>query len=575
MKVFGLSTKKLLIGAILVLAFILRFVWLDKYPVGFTPDEASYGYDAYSLLKTGKDQWGDSWPLTFRSFGDSKLPVYAYITIPSVAALGLNEFATRLPSAIFGVLAVLATYLLAGALFKKRGVAIISAFLLAISPWHVALSRGAFEANLTVFFMAFGAYTFLRGLKDKRWFTVSAASFGINIFTYHSARLVTPLVFLILVLLYKDKLGLNKLKDILKVVRNNYLPVIIFSAAIFISVYSVFSGGSTRAGDIAIFNPTDEWMSVFDRRYEAVFEGLPSSIARIFSNKAVSLFDWFTSSYITYLSPQFLFTQGAAEWTYGMIPGRGVVYLFEALFILASLWFVARFGLKKEKALAFIFLWILIGPIPAALTKGPGYAANRAAVMMPAVQIFSAFGAILLYNKILENYKKISANLLKTIFLGTAFIFLVFFIEDYLYHAPRGGAESMLYGRKETIEYTSSYEDSYKTIIFSRSLSEPQIFVAFYSKWDTVDYQKEAQNWLIFEDIGLSFVDQLGEYRLGKYVFKNISFNEHQNEEAVLLVGKPSEFPADIRPTRLINFPNQEPAIIIFDPANQNYAYSH
>lgn len=567
-----LKKNKLLLGAILVIAFILRVVWLDQYPVGFTPDEASFGYDAYSLLETGKDQWGDAWPLTFRSFGDSKLPFYVYITMPSIATLGLTEFATRLPSALFGVLAVYATFLLASALFKKKSIAILSALFLAISPWHVALSRGAFEANLTAFFMAFGAYAFIRGLKEKKWMTISAVAFGINIFTYHSARLVAPLIVFILAVLYKKELGWKKIKDIPRVVKQNYLPIFIFGFSVLLAMYAVVAGGSARAGDITIFNPTDEWMSVFNRRYEAVFEGLPHQVARVFSNKVVALFDWFTNAYSTYLSPQFLFTLGPAEWTYGMIPGRGVLYLFEVPFVLASLWFIAKYGFKKNKGLTFILLWFLIGPLPAALTKGPGYAGNRAAVMMPAVQIFSAFGAVLLYDKVLKKYKKISPKLIKTLFLGTVALFLVFFLEDYIYHAPRGGAGSMLYGRKEAVEFTSKYEDQYKEIIFSRSLSEPQIFVAFYSQWDPADYQKEAQDWLKFEELGLPFVDQLGEYRLGKYYFKNISFNEDQKEDMILLVGKPQEFPADIEPTKLIKFPNQEPAIIIFDPAQESYA---
>jgi len=85
-------------------AFLLRIVGLSSYPVGFTQDEAGLGYDAYSLLLTGKDQWGKSWPLVFRSFGDFKLPLYSYLAIPSVAAFGLNEFSTRLPNALVGTL---------------------------------------------------------------------------------------------------------------------------------------------------------------------------------------------------------------------------------------------------------------------------------------------------------------------------------------------------------------------------------------------------------------------------------------------------------------------------------------
>src|SRR3989339_2190313 len=109
--------KKGILPLILALSFLLRVVALDKYPVGFTPDEASFGYDAYSILKTGKDQWGNAFPLVLKSFGDYKAPIYAYLTIPSVSIFGLTKFAVRLPNALLGSLAVYVVYLLINKLF--------------------------------------------------------------------------------------------------------------------------------------------------------------------------------------------------------------------------------------------------------------------------------------------------------------------------------------------------------------------------------------------------------------------------------------------------------------------------
>ena len=92
---------------------ILRFIWLDKYPVGFTPDEAAQGYTAYSILKTGRDEWGKRFPLNPRSFGDFKPPLQTYLMIPSVAVFGLNEFAVRFPNALLSSLAIIGVFLLA------------------------------------------------------------------------------------------------------------------------------------------------------------------------------------------------------------------------------------------------------------------------------------------------------------------------------------------------------------------------------------------------------------------------------------------------------------------------------
>jgi 4-amino-4-deoxy-L-arabinose transferase-like glycosyltransferase len=263
--------KWLLIG-IIAGAFLLRVIGLTNYPVGFTADEASFGYDAYSILKTGKDQWGQSFPLTFRSFGDFKLPAYTYLALPSVAVFGLNEFAVRLPNAILGTLAIFVTYLLVLEIFKTKKLtvnnqtlAIIASFLLAISSWHISLSRGAFEANLTTFFMPLGVWLFLKGIKRPKLMVLAAVVFGLNMFTYHSARLVTPLLVLFLVWLKRDKVEKKKL----------HLASFIFLLFLGLSVFQLAGGGGSRASDVIIFNPTDNWRAVSDRRYEAVLTGLP------------------------------------------------------------------------------------------------------------------------------------------------------------------------------------------------------------------------------------------------------------------------------------------------------------
>ena len=118
---------------IIFLAIILRVVLLNEVPNGFYSDEASIGYNAYSILKTGKDEHGMLLPLYFKAFGEYKNPVYIYSVIPFINIFGLNEFAVRLTSALFGTLTVIFTYFLAKELFHKR-VGLWAALFLAISP---------------------------------------------------------------------------------------------------------------------------------------------------------------------------------------------------------------------------------------------------------------------------------------------------------------------------------------------------------------------------------------------------------------------------------------------------------
>lgn len=124
--------KKIYAGIFVVLigvAVFLRFWQLGQIPEGFVADEAAYGYNAYSILKTGKDEYGEPFPLVLKSFGDYKAGVYSYLTIPFIYFHGLNEWSVRAPSAVFGVLFVLLTYLLAYRLSKNRTIALLSVAL--------------------------------------------------------------------------------------------------------------------------------------------------------------------------------------------------------------------------------------------------------------------------------------------------------------------------------------------------------------------------------------------------------------------------------------------------------------
>src|SRR5437762_2879939 len=106
------SVAALCFVGILFIAIFLRLFKLPSVPPGANRDEASIGYTAYSLLKTGRDEYARLLPLSFQSFGDWKLPLYIYTTVPFVAVLGTNELAIRLPSALAGIATVVVVYFL-------------------------------------------------------------------------------------------------------------------------------------------------------------------------------------------------------------------------------------------------------------------------------------------------------------------------------------------------------------------------------------------------------------------------------------------------------------------------------
>ena len=132
---------QLLLGAVLLLFLFTRFFQINSIPSSLYWDEASIGYNAYSVLTTGKDEWGDLFPLHFRAFGEFKLPVYIYSVVLSESIFGLNEFSVRLPAVIYSFGTILLIYFLTLRICKSKFIAILSAFFMAISPWFFPTKR--------------------------------------------------------------------------------------------------------------------------------------------------------------------------------------------------------------------------------------------------------------------------------------------------------------------------------------------------------------------------------------------------------------------------------------------------
>lgn len=527
-------------------AALLRILWLDKYPSGFTPDEASFGYDAYSILKTGADQWGRSFPLSFKSFGDYKMPLYGYLSVPFVFIFGLSEFSVRLPAALLGTLSVVFTYLLVKAWRKNENEALISSFFLAVSPWHIALSRGAFEANLTSFFITSGVYFFLKG--GRRFVFLSSLILGLNLFSYHSARFVTPFLFLVLLF----KLRKNR--------KERFIFVVPFLFFVLLAVFSYLGGAGSRVATAGIFSSSSNMST---ERFVALTSGMPEPVARVFNNKYIYFGKVFADNYLSYYSTEFLFSRGAGEFTYGMMPGVGVFYYLDFIFLFLFIaYFFSRFDFKKD---GWFAAWLFISPIPAALSIGPGYAANRAVVVLPALVIASGLGASYFLNKFLK------IKIFHFFVFIAYLLFFVFFVEKYFVQMPVRGSSHMIYGAKQVFDFLSEHESFYEKIIVSKSVSEPHIFAAFYLKMNPVEYQKQSQKWR-FEEEGLMWVDQLNSYSLGKYVFKSLEEGDFLYENA-LIVGTGEEIPKNANLLETVFYPDGNVAYKIIDTSEKLFAY--
>ena len=193
----------LILAAAMVAGVGLRVVRLDQSPPGFMQDEACNGYDAYCILKTGRDQHGNFLPLTMQAFNDYRMPLFDYSLVPFVAAFGLNPAGVRLCAATWGVVDMAAIATIAGLMLGWPGAA-IAALLVAFSPWHLHFSRFAIEgtaASATVdLAMAFFFLWLTR--RRNRWLLLSGLFFGLSLYSYSITKLFVPLMIGWLALFY-------------------------------------------------------------------------------------------------------------------------------------------------------------------------------------------------------------------------------------------------------------------------------------------------------------------------------------------------------------------------------------
>ena len=191
---------------ILVLAGVLRLVKLDQVPPGLHVDEASNAWNAYTLLATGKDQHGVSWPVSYtRGFGQNQTLLYIYALIPFQAIWGLTVWTTRLPGAVGGVVAVLLIYFLGARLFGCS-TGLVAAAMLAFNPWHLQTSRWGHDASIVPLLVMAPLFSLLAANmpfdddeeRQPRFIVAALAGAvtGVSCYGYWAVRLFLP-VFLI------------------------------------------------------------------------------------------------------------------------------------------------------------------------------------------------------------------------------------------------------------------------------------------------------------------------------------------------------------------------------------------
>src|SRR4030043_1003591 len=356
--------KKYLLILIIFLAFFLRFYRVGCYPA-LNADEAAICYNAYSLIETGRDEHGNSWPIHFQSFNDFKPGLYFYVVLPFVKFFGLSEMSVRIPSAFIGVLTVYLIYLLTNELFKDKKhalwnlpIGLVSSLLLAISPWHIHFSRGGWEVNVATFFMVLGLYLFLKGLNNPKYFIYSVLGFVLSLYTYHASRIVVPFLGLGLMMIYREEVK-NKWKYILIAGIIGLILTLPLAQDILRPEIRSRSTGVGLFADPGPIERTNEERSEH--------EDFNSLFPKLLHNKIVNYGLTFAKNWADHYHGLFLFISGD-EIQRNRVPETGEMYLFDLLFILVGFIAIIKSFHENSKSNTLIFWWLLVAPLAAAPT---------------------------------------------------------------------------------------------------------------------------------------------------------------------------------------------------------------
>jgi 4-amino-4-deoxy-L-arabinose transferase-like glycosyltransferase len=453
------------LGIVLVTSAALRLIWLGSIPAGLSHDETVKGYDAWSVLQTGRDQYGDWFPLVFRGIGDQREALLPYLIVLSEAVLGPTDLAVRLPTALAGIALVGVLFLLGRELFGTRA-GLIAAALLAVSPWHIQVSRLAFRAGLLPLTTALGLWLFLVALRRPRLMLPAGLVLGLGLHTYLSARVFLPLLLVGVLVIYRDPL-----------------------------LRAADQGGRGWWGGIWTrpatqllvgFGSMALPLAVWGLLHPAEFVGHAAESAGN-GSPAWQVVD-VLGRYLTYLGPRHLLTQGDPY----PVPstGRfGVLYWAVLPFAVIGL---ARLALRRRPGDLLVVWWLLIYPIPAALTRGAHPDWLRATCGIGVWELLSAVGAVAALDSATARWSasavRVSVAALAALVIANA----GWFLWDYSLRFPDRAAVAFNDGAAEAVRRLVEREPGYTRVVLPAGVPAVHDIYLFYARYDPRRLHREG-----------------------------------------------------------------------------------
>lgn len=552
-KIKIIRNNVVLIG-ILILAALLRLWLLQSVPPSPSLDEVSIGYNAFSILRTGRDEYGYFLPLLLRAYDDWRPILYVYLTVPFVRVFGLHAFSVRFPSVLLSLVTIYISYLFVPLLFGKiinvknqvfdtRWVGLATAFLLAISPWNIYLSRLGHEVNLGLFITVISIYTFLFGLirQKKLIFTLSGLFFGLSFYTYQSEKVIIPILLVSLLILFR--------REVKKMGKTNFLAVVIL---LVISVPAFFvsfsSEGITRFRGTSIFSASQPMYSqaVNDLSLSIKKNDL---IGQVIYNRRLVPFRVGISQYFSHFNPKWLFFGTARE--NHKVPFMGLLYFFEMPFLLLGI-ILFFFSNVDKKIKMFLVIWFLSSPLPGAITTDAPHA-MRSYTFLPTIQIFESIGLLSLLSFLKKNtYRYIAIG-------GYAFVVLCGlwqFYNNYFIVFPKTQSDSFQSVLFQSMNFLHSQKDSYNNVYISNenNLYQSYMFYLFASGYNPALYQLQG---------GTRSGGFAERHTIGNITFRPIAWNTEKKQGRIVYIGNKGDFGSGVEFSKSFVYPDGKNGVYI------------
>lgn len=477
--------KNLPLILLTLLAALLQFFQLTDNPPSLNWDEVSHAYNAYSLLKTTKDEWGTTFPLIFKAFGDFKLPLYIYLTTIPVAIFGLNAFSARFISALAGALAIPGIYLVINEIYPKSkitfkilkkklqvSISLLTAFFFTLNPWHYFISRPALEANLALTLFIYALFFLLSSTKKPKHLIISSILFSLTLHTYNTYRILTPIFLFLYFPIFRPKID-----------KKSFLVSIsIFLVFASIVVTQTLNGtGLARYEKLAILSPSNIHQIELARQSSTY----PPLITRLIHNRPIFFAKTFIGNYLNYFTPTFL-NQTSAQRQFA-IPNQNL--LGTPLTLLAIIGLMTAIITITTKQSQLILLLLLVSPIAAALTLDPPQALRPTPLLIPLTSL-SVLG---LYS--LRNTK----TLLKILIITTVILAFTNYLSIYWNDYRLKNSDAWQYGYQQTMDFVKQHQSEYDTVFITKAFGEPHIYYAFYNRLPPQELQPNNNNIRFFQ----------------------------------------------------------------------------